>query len=52
MLRTLLAQRFGLVTHTEPRLVKAYELVVGNEGMKMREVEPVDELTKVFPPDP
>ena len=52
MLQTLLRERFGLVTHTEPRPVQAYELVVGKEGMKMREVEPVDELTKAFPPDP
>lgn len=52
MLQTLLAERFGLVTHIEPRRVEAYELVVGKSGIKMREVEPVDELSKVFPTDP
>jgi len=52
MLQTLLRERFGLVTHAEPRPVKAYELAVGKDGMKMREVEPVDELTKVFASDP
>jgi len=48
MLQTLLRDRFGLVTHTEPRRVDGYELVVGKDGIKMREVEPVDELNHDF----
>ena len=48
MLRNLLVERFGLVTHYEPRQMAAYELLVGNGGIKMKEVEPVDELNKEF----
>jgi len=52
MLQQLLAERFGLVVHRESRPMDAYELVVGANGTTMREVEPVDELRKEFPPDP
>jgi len=48
MLQTLLKDRFGLVAHTEPRRIQGYELVVGKDGVKMREVEAVDELEKDF----
>jgi len=51
MLRTLLSERFHLVTHTELRPVPAFELVVKSGGPKMREVEPLDELSKEFPTD-
>jgi uncharacterized protein (TIGR03435 family) len=49
MLRTLLAERFGLVAHIDARPVPAYELVVGGDGPKMREVEPEDGLATEFP---
>jgi uncharacterized protein (TIGR03435 family) len=52
MLQQLLTERFGLVTHRESRPMDAYELVVGVNGTTMREVDPVDELKKEFPPDP
>jgi uncharacterized protein (TIGR03435 family) len=52
MLQRLLAERFGLAAHREVRSMDGYELVVGPEGVKMREVEPIDELHKEFPPDP
>lgn len=48
MLQTLLKERFGLVTHTEPRRIDGYELVVGKDGIKMQEVEPVNDLAKDF----
>jgi uncharacterized protein (TIGR03435 family) len=51
MLRTLLIERFGLVTHTERRPFEVYELTVGSGGITMREVEAVDELTKKFQSD-
>jgi|SRR5688572_25842874 len=46
MLQTLLEDRFGLVTRRETRLMDGYELVVAEGGIKMREVEPIDELQK------
>ena len=49
MLQTLLVERFGLVSHIEPRPVDLYELVVGKNGITMREVEVVDDLDKTFP---
>ena len=52
MLRTLLVERFGLVTRVEQRPVEAYELVVGKGSLTMREVEAVDELDKKFESDP
>ena len=48
MLRRLLIERFGLVVHTETRMVSGYHLVLGPGGMKMREVEPLNELEKEF----
>src|SRR5688572_15396312 len=48
MLQRLLAERFGLVAHIERRPVSVYELVVTDRGLKMLEVEPVNELTKTF----
>lgn len=49
MLQRLLAERFGLVVHREPRPMDVYELVVGPGGHTMREVEAIDELDKTFP---
>ena len=51
MLQRLLADRFGLVVHREVRQMDRYELLVGADGIKMREVEPADELQKEFPPE-
>jgi uncharacterized protein (TIGR03435 family) len=50
MLRTLLIERFGLVTHTEARPMDAYQLLVGATatGSRMREVEAVNDLDKQF----
>jgi uncharacterized protein (TIGR03435 family) len=44
MLRTMLADRFGLRTHTESRAVSAYALVVGKNGAKLQ--------PSTLPPDP
>ena len=52
MLRTLLAERFGLITHVEPRSMDAWDLVVDKSGIRMREVQPADDLAKEFPSDP
>ena len=49
MLQRLLAERFRLVVHREPRPMEVHALVVGPGGHKMREVEPADELDKTFP---
>ena len=49
MLQRLLADRFGLIAHVERRPVSVYALVVTGRGIKMLEVEPVNELTKSFP---
>lgn len=49
MLQRLLAERFHLVVHREPRPMDVYELVVGPGGHKMREVEPADEFDKKIP---
>jgi uncharacterized protein (TIGR03435 family) len=51
MLQRLLADRFHLMVHREPRPMDVYELVVGPGGHKMREVEAADELDKKFPPN-
>ena len=52
MLHQLLVERFGLVTHREPRPTDVYELLSGPDGIKVREVEPADELKRVFVSDP
>jgi uncharacterized protein (TIGR03435 family) len=44
MLQDLLRRRFGAVTHVEQRPREAYELLVGPNGISMREVPPLDEL--------
>jgi hypothetical protein len=49
MLQRLLAERFRLVVHREPRPMEVHELVVGPGGDKMREVEAASELDKSFP---
>jgi uncharacterized protein (TIGR03435 family) len=44
MLRTLLADRFGLRTHMESRLIAVYALIVGKNGAKLQ--------PSTLPPDP
>ncbi len=44
MLRTLLADRFGMRTHTESRTLSAYALIVGKNGPKLQ--------PSTLPPDP
>jgi uncharacterized protein (TIGR03435 family) len=51
MLRSLLILRFGLRTHVEPRPIDGYELVVSGGGIRMEEVQPANELDKVFSTD-
>jgi len=51
MLQRLIAERFHLMVHREPRPMDVYELVVAPGGHKMREVEAADELDKKFPPN-
>jgi uncharacterized protein (TIGR03435 family) len=45
MLQTLLRERLGLTTHVESRPLEVYELVVDKGGLKIMEVQPLDELT-------
>lgn len=52
MLQALLMQRFGLRTHVEVRPTDGYELVVGKDGIRMKEVQAANELDRVFPADP
>jgi uncharacterized protein (TIGR03435 family) len=42
MFRSLLAERFKLVTHREQKELNGYALVVGKSGAKMRAVKPGD----------
>ena len=49
MLQTLLRDRFGLVTHTEPRPIPVYRLVVRKGGVTMQEVGPPTEPVEVLP---
>jgi len=49
MLKSLLIQRFGLRTHVEPRPTDVYELVVGKDGIRMKEVEAANDLDKEVP---
>jgi len=44
MLRTLLADRFGMKIHTESRTLPAYALIVGKNGAKLQ--------PSTLPPDP
>ncbi len=44
MLRTMLADRFGVRTHTESRVLSAYALIVGKNGPKLQ--------PSTLPPDP
>jgi uncharacterized protein (TIGR03435 family) len=37
MLQNLLAERFKLAVHSEPKMVSAYTLVVGNGGPNLKE---------------
>jgi uncharacterized protein (TIGR03435 family) len=39
MLRNLLTERFNLTSHHETRELRVYELVVGKNGLKMKEAE-------------
>jgi len=48
MLQRLLAERFGLRVSVTPRLTDVYELVVGKDGIRMMEVQAVNELDKKF----
>jgi uncharacterized protein (TIGR03435 family) len=48
MLRTLLKERFGLVERVERRLVDGYDLLVGGDGLRMREVASIDDLGRDF----
>lgn len=50
MIRRLLAERFGLITHVESRRMDVYELVVGDAGIKMIEVAEPDERANVRKP--
>ena len=52
MLKTLLADRFGLRTHIERRPYPVFELIVGPSGPKFPEVAAVDERQKDFNGDP
>jgi uncharacterized protein (TIGR03435 family) len=40
MLKTLLEDRFQLAAHREMRTIPAYALVIGKDGLKIKEVEP------------
>ncbi|SPE38193.1 conserved exported hypothetical protein [Candidatus Sulfopaludibacter sp. SbA3] len=40
MVQTLLAERFNMQTHREPRVLAHYELVVAKGGLKMKEAQP------------
>jgi uncharacterized protein (TIGR03435 family) len=49
MLRTLLAERFGMVAHFESRPMDVGELTIGPDGVKMREVGAADDREKAYP---
>jgi uncharacterized protein (TIGR03435 family) len=52
MRQALLRERFGLVTHVEPRRLAAYALRIAPGGIRMREVDDVDESAADAAPDP
>jgi hypothetical protein len=47
-----LAERFGLATHREDRPLEAYELEVGDSGIRMQRVESLNEIDGDFKIDP
>jgi uncharacterized protein (TIGR03435 family) len=47
MLQTLLAERLKLAVHRESRPIPVYELVVGKDGPRMKEVDPSKFLNQV-----
>ena len=49
MLRTLLAERFGMVAHFEARPIDVCELTIGPGGLTMREVEAADDRRTPYP---
>jgi uncharacterized protein (TIGR03435 family) len=49
MLRTLLAERFGMVAHVESRPIDVGELTIGPGGLKMKEVAAADDRKKEYP---
>jgi uncharacterized protein (TIGR03435 family) len=49
MLQALLVERFGLAAHVESRPFDTYALVVSPDGIRMREVDAIDERSRVFP---
>lgn len=52
MLRSLLIQRFGLRSRVEPQLIDGSELIVSEGGIRMKEVQPANDLDRVFPSEP
>ncbi len=46
MLRRLLVERFAIVVHSEQRSIDGYQLSIGAGGIKMPEVDAVDEFNK------
>jgi uncharacterized protein (TIGR03435 family) len=48
MLKTLLEDRFKLAAHRETRTVPAYALVIGKDGLKIKDVEPGDSCRSSF----
>jgi uncharacterized protein (TIGR03435 family) len=51
MLQDLMRRRFGAETRIEQRPLQAYELLVGPNGISMREVPPLNELGAELPAD-
>jgi len=52
MLKRLLTERFGLRVSVTPRLTDVYELVVGSGGLRISEVQAVNELDKKIETNP
>jgi uncharacterized protein (TIGR03435 family) len=51
MLRTLLAERFGLASHFDEKLTPVYALTLGSGAPKMKQVEAFNALATNFPDD-